>query len=153
MTTRYVSLVGAGACFAPPPAPNRPPGTRGLHTHSTVNCCVRTLVAQVNIGGAFYEVSGTSASAPVFAGIVALINAARLAANKSPVGFMNPLLYQLFESDPSLFHDITSGNNKCTADATVCCEYGFNSRIGWDPVTGLGSIHSVQKLIDAIAQV
>jgi len=38
-------------------------------------------------------VSGTSASAPVFAAIVSLLNSARLAAGKPPLGFLNPWLY------------------------------------------------------------
>ena len=40
--------------------------------------------------------------------------------------------------------DITAGNNRCAAgnlgDET-CCEDGFVASKGWDPVTGLGSVH------------
>ena len=39
------------------------------------------------------DVSGTSCAAPTFSGIVARINAARLAAGKSTLGFLNPFLY------------------------------------------------------------
>lgn len=38
-------------------------------------------------------VSGTSASAPVFAGLVSLLNSNRLRAGKPPMGFLNPWLY------------------------------------------------------------
>lgn len=43
-------------------------------------------------GGAVAASGGTSASGPIFAGVVGLLNDARLAAGKPPVGFLNPLL-------------------------------------------------------------
>lgn len=81
-------------------------------------------------GGIAYE-RGTSAAAPTFTGLVALLNDARLRAGKKPLGFLNPLLY----SKGLLgFNDVTSGN------APGCGTDGFNATAGWDPVTGLGSI-------------
>jgi len=71
---------------------------------------------------------GTSASAPVFASIITRINEERLAAGKTAVGFINPVLY----ANPGAFHDITIGSNP------NCDSGGFNASIGWDPVTGLG---------------
>lgn len=50
-------------------------------------------------------IGGTSASAPVFAAILTRINEERLAAGKSTIGFVNPVLY----AHPEAFHDITSG--------------------------------------------
>ncbi|KAH9890789.1 peptidase S8/S53 domain-containing protein [Xylariomycetidae sp. FL2044] len=79
--------------------------------------------------GSTYGVGGTSASAPIFAGIVTLLNEARLAAGKGPVGFLNPTLYK----NPGAFNDITIGNNP------GCGTGGFNATPGWDPVTGLGT--------------
>jgi tripeptidyl-peptidase-1 len=38
-------------------------------------------------------VGGTSAAAPTFAGVIALLNSARLEAGKSPLGFLNPWIY------------------------------------------------------------
>jgi len=87
-------------------------------------------------------VAGTSASTPVFAAMITLINDARISAGKPSVGFVNPALYQLAASTPSVFHDITVGENNCCAGypaPTVCCTYGFNATVGWDPITGLGS--------------
>jgi tripeptidyl-peptidase-1 len=69
------------------------------------------------------KVGGTSASAPTFAGIVALLNDARLKEKKSPLGFLNPLLYS--KGMPG-FNDITSGNN------TGCGTSGFNVSDGLD---------------------
>lgn len=91
------------------------------------------------VGGSTYAGSGTSASTPVVAGMVTLINAKRIMAGKSTLGFLNPALYQL---DSSAFHDITSGKNNCAAGAqgsATCCQYGFTATSGWDPLTGLGS--------------
>jgi len=79
--------------------------------------------------GASEAVSGTSCSAPIFAGIIAQINHELLSLGKAPLGFLNPWLY----SNPSAFTDITSGSNpyqKCA---------GFQATTGWDPVTGLGT--------------
>jgi len=110
---------------------------------------------QVMIASRMFLVSGTSASAPVFAGILTLANNARLNLGKSSLGFVNPALYQLFNSQPSLFNDITVGDNRCTAQAyagtpPTCCQYGFTCAQGWDPVTGLGSVN-VGRLVDALA--
>ncbi|HEX5233986.1 MAG TPA: S53 family peptidase [Silvibacterium sp.] len=65
-------------------------------------------------------VGGTSAVAPLWAGLIALVNQKRGA----PVGFANPALY----AAPSAFRDITSGNNEA-----------FKAGPGWDACTGLGS--------------
>ncbi|KAJ5112796.1 hypothetical protein N7532_000841 [Penicillium argentinense] len=75
------------------------------------------------------SIGGTSASAPVFAAILTRINEERLAAGKSTVGFVNPVLYE----HPEAFFDVTSGNNP------GCDTNGFDAAEGWDPVTGLGT--------------
>lgn len=90
----------------------------------------------VVIGGSTYGVSGTSASSPSFAALVALVNAARVNAGKSNLGFINQGIY---EGYASFAHDITSGTNNCTA-GIVCCSQGFASAVGWDPTTGYGSV-------------
>ncbi|KAL3455892.1 peptidase S8/S53 domain-containing protein [Aspergillus heterothallicus] len=74
-------------------------------------------------------ISGTSASAPLFAAILTRINEERLAAGKPTVGFVNPVLY----AHPEAFRDITEGNNP------GCGTEGFPATEGWDPVTGLGT--------------
>ena len=72
------------------------------------------------------------------AGMVALVNSARISAGKSSLGWINPALYQLYES---FAIDITEGANNCAAGALVCCGHGFGALPGWDPVTGLGSVN------------
>lgn len=80
--------------------------------------------------GTWKTVSGTSASNPVFASIITLINSERMHAGKGSVGFINPLLY----SNPDMLNDIVTGANQgCGVDPA------FRATHGWDAVTGLGS--------------
>ena len=81
---------------------------------------------QVRVDGQNVVVGGTSAVAPLWAALVALMNE-QLGSN---VGFLNPKLYSLAEAD---FHDITSGNND---DSKLGY---YSAKAGWDPCTGLGS--------------
>ncbi|KAK0473962.1 family S53 protease-like protein [Armillaria novae-zelandiae] len=53
------------------------------------------------------DVSGTSASSPIFASIISLINDRLIATGKPVLGFLNPFLY----ANPTAFFDITTGNN------------------------------------------
>ena len=48
---------------------------------------------QPGLDGAFQLIFGTSASSPVVGSMITLINDARLAAGKGPVGFLNPSVY------------------------------------------------------------
>ena len=92
-------------------------------------------------------IGGTSASTPVIAGMIALLNDKMLSAGKPPMGFLNPLLYKMAKADESAFHDVTVGNNTCPCVArpsvgkpyAVCCKYGYGAAKGWDPVVGLGT--------------
>jgi subtilase family serine protease len=90
------------------------------------------------LDGAYIPIDGTSASTPLLASIITLINDRLLTLGKPPIGFFNPLLYQLYAQKPSILRDVTSGNNGCTASAS-CCVNGFNAAVGWDPATGLGT--------------
>jgi kumamolisin len=68
-------------------------------------------------------VGGTSAVAPLWAGLVALLNQQL----NTRLGFINPLIYALPEPNNG-FNDITQGNNGA-----------YSAGPGWDPCTGLGS--------------
>jgi kumamolisin len=76
---------------------------------------------QILVDGQQEVVGGTSAVAPLWAGLIALLNQQL----DRKVGFLNPQLYPLGEAP---FFDVTSGNNGAFAAAP-----------GWDPCTGLGS--------------
>ncbi|KAJ7623071.1 peptidase S8/S53 domain-containing protein [Mycena polygramma] len=82
-------------------------------------------------GGKFALLSGTSASAPVVGAMLAMINDARLAIHKKPIGFINPTIYS--PKFKRAFNDITSGRNP------GCGTAGFAAAKGFDPVTGLGT--------------
>ena len=97
----------------------------------------------------WYVFGGTSAGAPVFSGMLALLNHYSTAngyQSNSGLGNVNTRLYNLAESVPSAFHDIITGDN--TVTATVCSGFrcsssstqGYSANVGYDRVTGLGSI-------------
>jgi subtilase family serine protease len=96
-------------------------------------------------------IGGTSAGAPSFAGILALINQATAS---NGLGNVNPMLYSLAANSPNAFHDITTGTNKvpCTSGTKNCpagtTTIGFTAGPGYDQVTGLGSL-DVGNLITA----
>ena len=84
----------------------------------------------IDVAGAGQGVSGTSASSPTFASVIALLNDELLNQGKSPLGFLNPLIYS---SAASALNDVTTGSNPgCGTD-------GFPAVEGWDAVTGLGT--------------
>jgi kumamolisin len=78
----------------------------------------------VTVDGSSFVVGGTSAVAPLWAGLVALMNQS---AGKS-LGYLNPTLYQNIGENVGAFHDITSGNNG-----------DYSAGPGWDACSGWGS--------------
>ncbi|OQE37309.1 hypothetical protein PENCOP_c010G08605 [Penicillium coprophilum] len=91
--------------------------------------------------GEWVSVRGTSASAPVVAGIVSRLNSARLAQGKPRMGFLNPWLYSHGRMG---FTDIVLGSSSgCkwttgNADLRVP-NASWDAVEGWDPATGLGT--------------
>jgi subtilase family serine protease len=84
---------------------------------------------------------GTSGGAPTFAGIVADIDQAA----GGRVGFLNPTLYSLGSSDPSVYHEITSG---CSlVEEGTSTTNGYCAHAGWNFVTGWGSIDAAKLAI------
>ena len=85
------------------------------------------------VGGQWTMAGGTSAAAPVWAGIMAIANQRA----GHPLGFINPALYKLAagNSYSQDFHDVTLGDNRFTPTNVS----GYSAAPGWDPVTGLGT--------------
>jgi subtilase family serine protease len=85
---------------------------------------------------------GTSFATPIFAGMIALINQKQEWTDGQ--GLANPTLYTLAAGAnySTMFHDVTSGNNNCTAGSTFCgtTTTGFAAGTGYDEATGLGSV-------------
>jgi len=86
-------------------------------------------------------IGGTSASAPLWAGFIALANQEAQTNGQSSVGFLNPIIYSLGNGSTYTtdFNDITTGSN------------GFMAVSGYDLATGWGSPNG-QSLVDAISQ-
>ncbi|KAH9873229.1 hypothetical protein J1614_005627 [Plenodomus biglobosus] len=89
-------------------------------------------------------VGGTSASAPVFASIIALLNNARFASGKPALGFLNPWIYEV--GYEGLNDIVDGGSTGCTGRSiysgleTPYVPYAsWNATTGWDPVTGHGT--------------
>ena len=77
----------------------------------------------VLVDGQQLVIGGTSAVAPLWSGLIALLNQ-KLG---KPLGFLQPTLYGL-SGNSGAFHDITKGSNGA-----------FSAGPGWDAATGLGS--------------
>lgn len=120
----------------------------------------------IDLKGLKTHIGGTSASTPLLAAMVSLLNevamerdAAEHHATSPPVpassassldpsptpkktkglGFINPFLYKLARDERKLaFKDIVYGNNACSANPNMCCPWGFPAAEGWDAVTGVG---------------
>ncbi|MBZ5592993.1 MAG: S53 family peptidase [Acidobacteriia bacterium] len=88
----------------------------------------------IYMNGGLYATGGTSAAAPSFAGLVALVNQKTGASQ----GNANPTLYTLASNQQNggaaVFHDVATGSN------TVPGFTGFSAGPGYDPATGLGSV-------------
>jgi subtilase family serine protease len=95
---------------------------------------------------------GTSASAPAFAGILALVEQK----TGDRLGQAAQTLYQLYNGSHSsaIFHDVTVGNISvpCTSGSTDCAENGlgyyfesgYDTTTGYDLATGLGSVDATE---------
>jgi kumamolisin len=81
---------------------------------------------QILVDGKSAVFGGTSAVAPLWAALIALLNQQ----NGTPLGFVNTTLYG---AATKALRDITSGNNGA-----------YQAGPGWDPCTGLGSPNGQQ---------
>jgi kumamolisin len=75
---------------------------------------------------------GTSAVAPLMAGLIARINEHLVQRCGKTAGFINPLIYKA--AGNAVFRDITTGNNDLHGNLAG----KYRARVGWDPCSGLG---------------
>jgi subtilase family serine protease len=92
---------------------------------------------------------GTSASAPLWAGYMALINQLALAGGQQTIGFLNPAIYSIgtgtYQTYTNQFHDIVTGNNTNSRSPSE-----FYAVPGYDLCTGWGTPAGT-PLINALA--
>ena len=87
----------------------------------------------IRLQGQDQVIGGTSAVAPLWSGLLSLLNQ-KLQKN---LGFINPILYKL---DPSSFYDVVNGSNG-----------SYKAAQGWDATTGLGSPNASQLLKELLS--
>jgi len=144
---------GFSRLFARPGYQDGVPGTRNTRGVPDVSADASGhtgMALAISLGGGKTYIrnsGGTSASAPLWAAIIALAD--QYAGRH--LGFVNPALYRIARSDRyhQAFHDITTGNNTVTFPPTTF--KGYRAAPGWDPVTGLGSPNA-QVLIPLLAR-
>jgi uncharacterized protein (TIGR03437 family) len=106
------------------------------------------------VDGLNWDLGGTSAATPFFAGVVALLNHYLVGTgvqSKPGLGNINPKLYELSRNSSGVFHDVTTGNSMipCRIGTPDCTtgQYGFYAGPGYDHVTGLGSLDATNLFI------
>lgn len=152
-STFQASGGGFSRVYAKPGYQDGIPGigaTRGVPDVSAdANGHTGMAIAIAEPGGRTYirDSGGTSASAPIWAGLIAL---ADQFAHRH-LGFVNPALYRIAASPAGhrAFHDLTIGNNTATFPPRTFT--GYRAAPGWDPVTGLGS-PDAQWLVPLLAR-
>jgi tripeptidyl-peptidase-1 len=83
-------------------------------------------------------VGGTSASTPLWSGLLTLLNNDRFTAGKKPLGFFNQVVYNMFAADSEKYFNnkFPYGNNPGGCPTNM----GYNAKSGyWTPLTGCGS--------------
>ena len=97
----------------------------------------------IYVGGSPQAGAGTSASSPLWAGLIAVINAAL----GGPVGFLNPQLYEL---GSSVCRDVVSsggpGNNSFAGTTGYPVGTGWDACTGWGSPNGAALLEALQKL-------
>ncbi|HXC96107.1 MAG TPA: S53 family peptidase [Edaphobacter sp.] len=107
------------------PKPTNPAGGRGVP--DVAGDADPTSGYVIRVDGKGMVIGGTSAVAPLWAGLIAVANAI----NGKNAGFIQPAIYSA--KGKAAFRDITSGTNYNGSPV------GFKAGPGWDACTGLGS--------------
>jgi subtilase family serine protease len=143
---------GSSRLFTRPAYQDGMPGTgatRGVPDVAADASGHTGMTLAISEGGHVYirNSGGTSATAPLWAGLIALADQYA----RRHLGFVNPALYRIARTPAyhRAFHDITRGTN--TVQFPPKTITGYQTAPGWDPVTGLGSPNA-QALIPLLAR-
>jgi len=147
-----MGLAASGGGFSqvyPQPAWQTGPGLPGVNARAVPDLALAASLHDAHAiisGGQKLAVGGTSAAAPVFAGMVALLNQKEAS---NGLGNINSNLYRLAQT--KIFHDITTGSNVVPCAAGRGCvngSFGYFAAPAYDPVTGLGSVDAYNLIMD-----
>lgn len=98
------------------------------------------------IHGQFVQFGGTSVATVLVNGMFSDVDSFLMANNKAPLGFANPVLYKIGESQAAkaAYHDVVVGNN-----FFPLTPFGYNAGVGWDFPTGWGSpnVYGLSKVL------
>lgn len=97
---------------------------------------------------------GTSCAAPIFAGVLTELNAYQMSRGRPLLGYVNPLLYQMYDVNQKTFNDVLVGDSAGTEMMSCGRDFGFLATKGWDPVSGLGTpnIDEMKRTLDKLFQ-
>lgn len=96
---------------------------------------------QTRVDGVSMVIGGTSAVAPLWAGLCARLNQGL----GKPMGFVNTLLYSVVSAAPGALRDILKGDNDTTGQLG-----GYQAGLGWDACSGLGTPADGAKILAAL---
>ncbi len=111
--------------------PARPDGWRGRGIPDVAAVADPETHCGIFVGGTWGPAAGTSASAPLWAALVARLNELL----GVELGYSTPLFYRLARERPDVFRDVVCGTNGA-----------YKAAAGWDPCTGLGGPRGTRLL-------
>ena len=103
---------------------------------------------QTIVGRKRVVLDGTSASTPVMAAMIALVNEERVKAGKEVLGWLNGKLYS--KEVHETLRDVTSGVSKSCDFEDEGKPGGWPAKEGWDAITGLGVPRDFQRFLRAL---
>lgn len=139
----YLTTGGGGGGLsqtAPRPAWQTGPGVENGTSNGNRQCPDVAAVADEDSGyvifytdpstgeAGWHQMGGTSAAAPLWAGMATLMQQEAHQEGLGDYGFLAPRLYRVWQNEPGVFHDVVRGGN-LLEDATE----------GWDYSTGIGT--------------
>lgn len=116
------------------------------------NVCVYDSRGSIDVFG------GTSCSAPLWAGLIALVNQQAASHGHAPAGFINPAIYAIGKGQNSsysyaaCFHDTTTGNNFWSASPNkYSAVKGYDLCTGWGTPAGMNLINALSGATSGVA--